>query len=575
MPTINSALIPTKTPGTLFDSLTGGDTSLNIRWLLGTDPLFYEVLNRPIADLAVRQLIIAKSVDNLNLRLGHQALYPFVIQPTLDISTSRIEFPIGLIWDMHVSVPIKWQNLKLNNVIRISGTNGATAADYTGTVRLVFSGNTSATSADILLFYVDYDITSTLTFQMLKITAATEAAVHQTNIISPSEASTIGGYVILKTLDLTIASNQNFLDYLAPPSGELTSGDYLNPNIYNVSDFAGGGSNITDDISLSPIAFGTGQLTDSAYNVIPPLNTDINTWLNAFNYPFDADASLAGDIRDNNGNFYNIPRALFREFSIIAPSSDGPTGNSAFYPVFISKIEQQATGTNPLRFYFATRIPSVDATFTAITDFGTLDLPSSGQPGDIIPIIGIDTTDSERQIGVGFVVLSNVWDGTSTDIATFFDLFNYNPFTPRSVNYGEASTRISSYGVSRVSKYTPTKGQASALTGTSSNRSTPIAPSATNKYVTEADRGIGDRLNLEDTFGVNAAIERYGYTGSLSHRVVKLVIDSTKVPNDPTFYDNEVLPRLRVLLGGRDPEFADGWFNGTRFLWWNGDTWQG
>jgi hypothetical protein len=31
---------------------------------------------------------------------------------------------------------------------------------------------------------------------------------------------------------------------------------------------------------------------------------------------------------------------------------------------------------------------------------------------------------------------------------------------------------------------------------------------------------------------------------------------------------------LTSLLG-RPPEFADGWFNGTRFLTYNGDSWQG
>jgi len=78
MPTISPALVPTVTPGNLFDRLTQ-DTTLNIRWLTATDPVLFEALNRPMADIALRQLIIAKAVDALQLRLSFQNLFPFLI----------------------------------------------------------------------------------------------------------------------------------------------------------------------------------------------------------------------------------------------------------------------------------------------------------------------------------------------------------------------------------------------------------------------------------------------------------------------------------------------------------------
>jgi hypothetical protein len=71
----------------------------------------------------------------------------------------------------------------------------------------------------------------------------------------------------------------------------------------------------------------------------------------------------------------------------------------------------------------------------------------------------------------------------------------------------------------------------------------------------------------------NSAIQRYGYTGSLCHRVVKLIVLGDELGSDPNFYDNQILPRLNILLG-RDPVFGDVWYNGTRFVTYNGDTWQ-
>jgi hypothetical protein len=576
MPTITSALIPTKAPGSLFSNLTGGDASLNIRWLTAQDPCFYEVLNRPLADIAVRQLVIAKTVDILNIRLGHQALFPFIVQPTVNVDTHFVDFPIGMIWDIHVTAPIKWENIRLAKIERISGSNGVTYDEYNGMIRLVFSGNVVNGTAETLLFYADYHIDSVLTYQRVPVTPATITAVKANNVISLSESPTVGGYMIFKTLDVNLQSTREFLDAIAPPIGEMLSGLFQVPAIYEITDSIGGNSNFTEDYDLSPIMHGTGLLTDSAYNAIPPLNTDVQTWINAFNYPFDADANMEGDISDTEGGRFNVPIGMFREFNVTAPASDGPSpaNDTRTYAVELTRIIKlfPNDANSPLRFYFSCRDVTIDSTFSVIKEFATLDLPISGRPGDIIHILPIDTTNTDTQNGVGYVILSSIWDGTSPSIEKFFRVFIANPFSDKSVKYN--GIRISSFGVSRTSRYSPTKGQALALTGTASNRSTPIPPSADNKYVTEADRGIGDRIDLEATFTQNSAIERYGYTGCIANRVVKLVVDSTQVPNDPTFYDTVILPRLTALLG-RPPEFADGWFNGTRFLTWNGDSWQG
>lgn len=572
MPTISPASIPTKAPGSLFSSLTGGDPTLNIRWLTALDPVFFEVLNRPLADITVRQLVIAKALDVINTQLGHQALFPFIIQPTLNVDTHITEFPIGLIWDIHVSMPIKWQDIRLARVERlIGGTNGDTANEFTGTLRLIFSGNL-ANGSERYMFYADYVIDSPLAFQRVAISPATSAIAHATNVISQSDGTTVGGYIIFKTLNLLDPNVQALFVDLAPPD------NISNPAVYEITNTVSGGTNVTEDFDFNSMVHGTGLLTDSAYNAIPPLNTDVQTWITAFNYPFDSDALLKSTDNDIYGNYFAIPPGLFKEFNITAPASDNVSTESNSYTVYISKIQQIQTGY--LRIFFACRTPTLQAVLSVIEEFAYLDLRTSGQPNDLIPIIPLTTSanvtpNTERQMGVGYVILSNLWDGTASSIASFFSAFDGIPYDDKIAHYSMSSTRVSSFGVSRISRYSPSFGQASALTGSTSNRAVPIEPSDQNKYVTERDRGLGDRIDLDARFVSVAAIERYGYSGGNTHRIVKLVVDSTLVPQDSSYYDNVIKPRLNYLLGGRDPEFGDGWYNGTRFLWFNGDTWQG
>jgi hypothetical protein len=137
MAVFNANLIPTIAPGTLFSRLTT-DTSISIRWLTALDPVYFDVLNRPTGDLALRQLILAKTLDTINLRLGHQALFPYVVQPQIVNGTTIGDVPLGWIWDMNVSMPKKWEDVRLAKIKRVSGQNvSGSAAAYDGS-RLTF-----------------------------------------------------------------------------------------------------------------------------------------------------------------------------------------------------------------------------------------------------------------------------------------------------------------------------------------------------------------------------------------------------------------------------------------------------
>jgi hypothetical protein len=135
-----------------------------------------------------------------------------------------------------------------------------------------------------------------------------------------------------------------------------------------------------------------------------------------------------------------------------------------------------------------------------------------------------------------------------------------------------------------MSKYSPTIGQSEAmrgstgsgLTGLHKYRINALNPSDSNRYVTEADQGLGLQIDLESIQGITpiSAIERFGHTGSLNHRACRLIVNTTELGNDPNIYTNQIEPRLKILLG-RDPVFGDFWYNGTRLFFYNGDTWVG
>jgi len=570
MATINPDLVPTINPGDLFEDFTE-DTSLNVRWLTATDPVYFEILNRPIADLALRQLILAKAIDDLNVSLGYQAIFPFVVPPQVEDGSTVVFIPIRVFWDFHSSIPVRWTNLRLARIDRLDGSNGST---YDGTLRFIFSaqpfGSVTSTS-EIALFYADYEIDSDLTYQRIRVTPATASAVPGFTVIGSGEDVTIDGEIIFRTLDQTTAETQAFYDLLAPGSSAQ----------YEIVDSQGSATD--PDFDDSPISHGTGVLTSSAFNLITPVDADPITWLESFNYPFDLDASL----ESNDSSGVTIVDAMFREFDIVAPAGDQPTNDTtgAFFPVWISKIERDGDESTPtLTFYFSTYgIDPVDPT-TAI-EFGTLTLTADMLEGQVVGIIPNDYLYPDetsalfhQEFGRGHVALSSKWSLTGGEIDDFFNSFPLLVGAISTVTFGIGGTRISSSGVSRVPKYSPTAGQSAALAGTSSERSTPLTPSSTNRYLTELDEGLGDIVDLDSSssVGSHAAIERYGNKASRSHKLIKLVVDpeQASIDDDPTFYADEVLPRLRILLG-RDPVFGDFWYNGNRFVQFNGDSWLG
>lgn len=531
--------------------------------------------------MAVRQLVLAKAVDTLQLSIGKENLYPFLVQPTVASGSSEEEVPVRWIWDMQASLPKKWENLRLAKIKRIAGENSSTNG-YDGTLRLIFTANVQGSSTEVAIFYVDYEIDSALTYQLIRlgVVDTTEESI----VIDSGETETVAGFLIFRTLDTTDNAVQDFLNLLAPPTNTTDSdsdGYYDNPAIYELTDTIAGGTAVTDDFATVGLSHGSGLLTDSAWNSIPELDSDIQSWILSFNYPFDATAN-----RTSTDNI-EIPAGLFREFDITAPAGDNPTGDTTgtFYPVWISRIERTGTSSDQLRFYFATYNVTDSSPSTTFVEFANLDLKSSYTSGEIVEITpidnlllqtGSDADDFEQHFGRGHVVLSSLWDGTTSEVADFFDDFDLIADSPADTDFSQSSTRISSFGISRVPKYVPTIGQSQALVGSTARLTTALPPNDDNRYVTELDQGVGNQVDLEAQSGItpNTAIDQYGYTGALTHRVVKLVVAADQLGDDASTYDNEILPRLKVLLG-RSPKFGDFWYNGTRLMFYNGDSWQG
>jgi hypothetical protein len=572
MPTIDPNLVPTVTPGNLFDRFTNS-TSLNIRWFVAQDPVYFEVLNRPIADLAVRQLILAKTVDALNLRLGHQALFPFLVQPRMDGGSGDVDIPSGWIWDMQVSLPRKWENVRLAKVKRMSGTN---TTSYTGVLRLVFTATAEGSSTEVALFQADYTIDSTLAYQIVRVSIPTSA--DESVVVPQGESETIDGFITFRTLDLTDSTVTSFLDVVEPPTDTTTGpgGLFITPNVIQVLDSVAGGSGVTDDFNLVSVSHGTGLLTLSATNPIPPIDATVESWLNTFNYPFDVNATL----QSSTVTSVTIPTGLFREFNMVVPASDVPTGDSSgnYFPVYLSRIERSDTTSDTLVFYFATY--NVETPSIVPIEFATLTLERTFTAGQVVSIVPSDdlwvNEDGDEWLqgfGEGHVVLSDLWGSTSSTVSDFFDAFVPLIGSPAEAVFTQETTRVSSFGLTRLPKYTPTAGQAAALRGTRAGTSD---PSATNRYVVEGDQGTGDQVDFATHASLAADkrehpdIERFGYTGSLAHRIVRLSVNA----GGNLVYTTDILPRLRILLG-RDPQFGDFWYDGTRLKFFNGSTWQG
>lgn len=580
MPIINPALVPTIAPGSLFNEFTT-DVNISIRFLTALDPVYFEALNRPMADIGLRQLILAKTVDQLNIRLGHQALYPYLIQPQIVTATSLTDVPLSLIWDMHTSLPKKWENLRLARIKRLSGsddavTNGTGGQDYTGKIRLMFSANELGSSIELFVMQADYRIDSTLTYQIVRVSVPTTADAP--NVIDAGEAQTVDGFIMFRTLDRDDSANQTFFNAVAPSIGGSvdSSGDFVTPPAYEIADSAGPGP-----FSLTAVSHGTGMLIASAWNAIPSLDSDLQIFLSTMNYPFSLDATR---FSSSPVTTIQIPQAIFREFNVVAPAGDEPTGDISgnFYPVWVNRIQRDDTSADQLTFYLATHNVT-DIPSTVPVEFATLTLTRSMTAGQVVAILplnnlfnqtGSDANNFQQGFGKGHVVLSALWGGSSSIVSDFFDSFIPIIDVPAEVIFSKVNTRVSAWAISRVPKTVPTNGQAAALKG---SRDGVASPKSTNRYVVEEDQGLGDKVDfgtdarLDPARRNNPDIERFGFTGALAHRCVLLAVNSSGTAHD---YQNDILPRLRILLG-RDPRFGDFWYDGVRLKFFNGDTWQG
>jgi len=572
MPTIDPDLVPSVDPGDLFSRL-ATDENLNVRWLTSQDPVFFEAVNRPIADMAMRQLIMAKTLDAIAIRLGYQTYFPFLVQPKLDDGT---DVPLGLIWDMHVSLPSKWEDLRLVRIKRVSGQNGSTGSetDYTGILRLVFAANHEGSATETAIFTLDYNIGSAQTYQRMRVEIATDESIN----IDPSESGTVDGFVAFRTLDTEDPVVQAWLDVVAPPMDTTDSnsdGEFDSPAIYEVMDSTAG---VYDSVAL---AHGTGLLVDNASNAIPDIGSEMSAWIRTFNYPYRSGANRTA----YSPVAIQIPDELFHEFNITAPAGDEPESDisGTYYPVWVTRIVRDDAGAQSLTFYFATYAIVDDNPSTAPVEFAALTLDRSYLAGRVVSIEplgnlwGVEGTEADlfnQHMGRGHVVLSPIWGGTGSDIEDFFDEFLTLIGEPAQIEFTKDSTILSSYSVSRIPKYVPTIGENQAMKGSAARRvDGPIQPSDDNRYVTEMDEGLGDRTDFTTKPGItdNPDIERYGWSGGSAHRCVKLVVDSSGEDHD---YDTDILPRLRCLLG-RDPVFGDEWYDGTRFKTYNGDSWVG
>jgi len=583
MPTIYPNLVPAVQPGYLFSTFVN-DQSLSIRWITKNDPVMFEVANRPTADMAVRQLVMAKAIDQINLRLSHQAFFPFVVQPDLISGTSLAELPLSWIWDMNTTLPEKWVNLRLAKVKRISGENSSgTDAAYTGVLRLFFTASVAASSSETYIFYVDYDIASQLSFQPVEITIITD---EELDPISEAERNTVAGQVIFRTLDVDDDETRTFLDAVPPPTDTTdTSGDGLfdNPTSYDIaSDTAG-------VINANPISHGSGLLTDSAWNRLPDLGANVASWIEAFNYPFRITSDRKSyTIVDSEP--ITIPSGLFTEFNISAPSGDNDPADYNSYPVWITRIKVGnvvSVDPNYLTIYFATYNITDTNTSLSPIEFGYLVINQNSVPGDILKIetgdnlygmTGANNEPFNQQFGRGHAVCSSKW-GTQ-EVIDFFDKFPLIVGADQA-DFTQISTLVSPFGISRSPKYIPTKGQNEALLGSTTKFDTPAYPSSNNKFVAELDQGIGNKINLitqtnpitGDPIEPNPDIEQYGYEGSLLAMKVTLIVNAAGTDHQ---YETDVLPRLRCLFG-RDFVHGDVWFDGTRWKSWDSlsEAWIG
>jgi len=568
MPAIDPSLIPLVTPGNVFPTITETPT-LAVRFLVAQDPHFFDTYNRPMGDIVVRQLILAKSIDQLGLRISHQANFPFLNPATVEVATNSLSLPLSWIWDMHVSIPDTWENLRLARLQRFAGESDVTDDTFTGAIRFVFTANMVGSSTEVGLFYVDYEIDSDLTYQIRSIVPATIA--EDANPIASNQHQTLAGFVIFRTVDTD--DNSDFLAALVPPEGTSGTTSGVDPIDYEISDSVAGGPDVTDDFSNVVVSHGSGLLVSSAYNVIPPVGVDENSVLTALSYPWRADTSLvSNDLKST------IPTLLFDHFIITAPMGDRSDSLVENYKVSLTRIRRLDVSADELQLVFSTTNTIIGSTSDALIEFASVTISRTGSPGDILEITPLfnlrDNIDASSQLffqnfGSGFVKLSSTW-ATDTAISDFFDSFTGIVDEPADRSF---SAQLNEFAVHRTPFNIPTIGEAQALSGSTARRTVPLHPSDDNRFVTEQDQGLGDEVTF-DEFDENSDIQSPGYSGAFLRKSVTLLVNTA---NDAKFdYDTDVLPRLKKLFG-RNPIHGDEWFDGTTFKRYDGlsETWIG
>jgi hypothetical protein len=453
--------------------------------------------------------------------------------------------------------------------------NGTSGADYTGLIRLIFTAQEQGSTTEISVAQADFRIDSDLTYQIVRFSVpavGTEPAV-----LPAGEVETVGGFVTFRTLPTTDAGVTAFYDVVSPPADTTTdsSGLFITPRVVEINDSLPGGSGVSNDFDFVALAHGTGLLTLSAWNPIPSVDSTVSTWINTFNYPFESQASL----QDSSGLGITIPTGLFKEFDLVAPAGDEPTGDVSgnFFPVWIGRIVRQDSGANSLKIYFSTF--NVEAPSIVPVEFATLTLTRTATASTrlaILPENGLFPTqgsaDWMQGFGKGHVVLSDLWQTNPTTITDFFDRFVSIIDDPPQAIFTKEATRVSSYGLSRVPSNAPTNGQAEALLG---SRAGVSDPNSANRYIVELDQGLGTQVDFATASSLplekreNPDIERFGWMGSLAHRIIRMCVNTDGSSHE---YEADVLPRLQILLG-RDPAFGDFWWDGVTLKFFNGDTW--
>lgn len=572
---INYNIIPTKIPGTIFTSLSGGDQSLLVRYFHALEPVHYSILNRPLKDLEVRQMVIAKAIDVLHTSMSSRTYYPFLVQPIIVSETTNTDLPTEIIWDMHISHPDGWRNFRLAKILRMSGTNeNSTEFDsYTGVLRFVFSASKTTSDTEYAILYSDYVIDSELSFQLSEFKPVLTDSL---STLEVSEINQFSGRITFFTLDFTNNTHGDLFNVLLPPTDSGTNGNdmFSAPSTYEIADSLPGSTNITGDFELESISHGTGILTDGALNSIPSQIVSNENILSSLAYPFGVEANLT------SVDGIMIPNGLFSEFVINAPDNEQPTGDSTdlYNTVWLSRIKR--VDDRNIELYFSTYNPSGQD-----VEFAFLQLSSTDTSNTILPIIptnnilgqfGPNSSEFIQGFGKGHVKLSSKWDGPVESITDLFNSMFSLGFVVNTV-FVVSSTRISPFGLNRSSKNTPTDGQRAALIGSVglNRRNVPLNPNNNNRYVTELDEGLGEQIDLNQRDGIlpNAAIERFGSVGTRVHKLIYLGIDHDLVTDDDNFYNSHVLPRLVILLG-REPVFGDEWYDGRRFAKYNGNSWQ-